>query len=353
MTDTPDRTESVFAAERAAYLDQACAGDVALRDHVEALLRAHERAGHLLDQPAPGHPELTAAYISDQQPGVVIAGRYKLLEEIGEGGMGSIWVAEQTEPVRRKVALKLIKAGMDSKAVLARFEAERPALAVMDHPNIAKVLDGGLTETGRPFFVMEYVKGVPITEYCDVARLSVPERLNLFVQVCSTNKTSQQIATSNNTLQGQIAASNTQLQKEIADSNSKLQPEIAESTMKLQQDLAREAVRAQQSAHIQGLVLKMIEICIEHPHLEKKDFCHSYPNCSGHPNGKERYESYCCFVFNVLMTIFKHFEQDAQKTRDYIHVEELVRLHYKWWFADKDNLEYDEPFRQFIQACSR
>ncbi|HEV8058779.1 MAG TPA: serine/threonine-protein kinase [Gemmataceae bacterium] len=114
----------------------------------------------------------------------MIADRYKLLEAIGEGGMGTVWVAEQTQPVRRKVALKLIKAGMDSKSVLARFEAERQALAVMDHPNIAKVLDGGLTETGRPFFVMEYVKGVPITEYCDATRLSVPERLNLFMQVC-------------------------------------------------------------------------------------------------------------------------------------------------------------------------
>jgi tetratricopeptide (TPR) repeat protein len=193
MTDTPDRTESVFAsavalasaAERAAYLDQACAGDAALRDHVEALLRAHERAGHLLDRPAPGLPTQTAAYLPGAQPGVVIAGRYKLLEEIGEGGMGSVWVAEQTEPVRRKVALKLVKAGMDSKAVLARFEAERQALAVMDHPNIAKVLDGGLTDTGRPFFVMEYVKGVPITQYCDAMRMSVPLRLELFTQICS------------------------------------------------------------------------------------------------------------------------------------------------------------------------
>ena len=98
--------------------------------------------------------------------------------------MGTVCVAEQSQPVKRKVALKLIKAGMDSKSVLARFEAERQALAVMDHPNIAKVLDGGLTETGRPYFVMDYVKGVPITEYCDATRLSVPERLQLFVQVC-------------------------------------------------------------------------------------------------------------------------------------------------------------------------
>ena len=99
--------------------------------------------------------------------------------------MGTVWVAEQTEPVRRKVALKLIKPGMDSRQVLARFEAERQALALMDHPNIAKVLDGGLTDAGRPYFVMEYVKGVPITEYCDATRLSVRERLDLFVQVCS------------------------------------------------------------------------------------------------------------------------------------------------------------------------
>ena len=103
----------------------------------------------------------------------MVAGRYKLLEEIGEGGMGTVWMAEQTEPVRRKVALKLIKAGMDSKTVLSRFEAERQALALMDHPNIAKVLDGGTTEGGRPYFVMEYVKGVPITRYCDDARLSI------------------------------------------------------------------------------------------------------------------------------------------------------------------------------------
>lgn len=197
-----DRTESIFAAalelpsgtERAAYLVTACAGDAALQARIEALLRAHDRAGHLLDRPAPIGPapvgpgpggyDPTLTLPTAVQPGTIIAGRYKLLEAIGEGGMGSVWVAEQSQPVKRKVALKLIKAGMDSKSVLARFEAERQALAVMDHPNIAKVLDGGLTDQGRPYFVMEYVKGIPITEFCDSRQLSVPERLQLFAQVC-------------------------------------------------------------------------------------------------------------------------------------------------------------------------
>src|SRR5262245_59588926 len=158
--------EIADAQARAAYLDNACADDPNLRQRVNALLEAHQLTGGFMNRPA---PELLG--MGDSLPnvssGVVIAGRYKLLESIGEGGMGTVWVAEQTEPVRRKVALKLIKPGMDSRNVLARFEAERQALAIMDHPNIAKVLDGGLTEAGRPFFVMEYVKGVPITEYCD------------------------------------------------------------------------------------------------------------------------------------------------------------------------------------------
>ena len=111
-------------------------------------------------------------------------GPYKLLEAIGEGGMGTVWVAQQSEPIKRKVAIKLIKAGMDSQQVLARCEAERQALALMDHPNIARVLDGGMTEQGRPYFAMEYVKGVPLTEYCDEARLSVRERLELFIPIC-------------------------------------------------------------------------------------------------------------------------------------------------------------------------
>src|SRR5213078_3548722 len=119
-----------------------------------------------------------------QHPGDLIAGRYKLLEQIGVGGMGAVWMAEQKEPVKRKVAIKLVKAGMDSPQVLARFEAERQALALMDHPNIAKVFDGGMTETGRPYFVMELVRGIKITDYCDENQLSTTERLELFIQVC-------------------------------------------------------------------------------------------------------------------------------------------------------------------------
>jgi eukaryotic-like serine/threonine-protein kinase len=172
-------------AARAAFLNRECAGRQDLRDRLEQLVDAHFRSNELLDSPT-GELNGTAMHHSPlESEGTVIAGRYKLLERIGEGGMGAVWAAEQTEPVRRKVALKLIKAGMDSKSVLARFEAERQALAVMDHPNIAKVLDGGLTDGGRPFFVMEYVKGVPITEYCDATRLSVSDRLSLFMQVCN------------------------------------------------------------------------------------------------------------------------------------------------------------------------
>src|SRR5262245_31916406 len=135
---------------------------------------------------APGTdpPELTGPYTPADEAPPIIAGRYKLLERIGEGGMGDVWVAKQTEPVQRKVALKLIKPGMDSRQVQARFEAERQALALMDHPNIAKVLDGGPTADGRPFFVMELVNGLPLTKFCDDAKLTPRERLELFVPVC-------------------------------------------------------------------------------------------------------------------------------------------------------------------------
>src|SRR5262249_32857863 len=164
-----------------------CGSDTALLQRLRLLLAAHENAVGRLDQSTkpPGSGTETGGYVSTtEQVGTVIAGRYKLLEQIGEGGMGTVWGAQRPPPVRRKVALKLIKAGLDSKTVLSRFEAERQALALMDHPNIAKVLDGGTTESGRPFFVMEYVKGVPFTGYCDDARLSIPERLGLFVAVC-------------------------------------------------------------------------------------------------------------------------------------------------------------------------
>ena len=130
----------------------------------------------------PGSPRSTPTP-PRRGPGTVI-GPYKLLEQIGEGGMGVVYMAEQTQPVRRKVALKIIKPGMDTRQVIARFEAERQALALMDHPNIAQVLDAGATESGRPYFVMELVRGIPITDYCDREQLSIPERLELFVQVC-------------------------------------------------------------------------------------------------------------------------------------------------------------------------
>jgi serine/threonine protein kinase len=182
----------VDPGERAALLDRECTGRPELRQRLDQLLAAHFHSNPLLDAPA---AERTADYTPSREPatstdpaaeavGTIIAGRYNLLEEISEGAMRTVWVAEQTQPVKRKVALKLIKAGTDSRQVLARFEAERQALAVMDHPNIAKVLDGGLTDAGRPFFVMEYIKGVPITEYCDATHASVPERMNLFGQVC-------------------------------------------------------------------------------------------------------------------------------------------------------------------------
>jgi WD40 repeat protein/tetratricopeptide (TPR) repeat protein len=174
--------------ERAAYLDGACAGNPQLRAEVEALLQAHAQDPNFLEQPAGTVEEAPVAAPPEtdgtERPGAVLEGRYKLLEAIGEGGMGTVWMAQQTEPVKRLVAVKLIKTGLNSKAVLARFEAERQALALMDHPNIAKVLDAGVAADGRPFFVMELVKGVPITRYCDEYHLTPRQRLELFVPVC-------------------------------------------------------------------------------------------------------------------------------------------------------------------------
>lgn len=228
MASDPDRVQNVFQrmleiplAERSVALDEACNRDDKLRQQVEAMLAAHsqqareqpptresdpgssiaatldsERPSGMVDpseeftqnvsatqdsEPGPG---ATADFCHDSVSGAVIAGRYTLQAKIGEGGMGEVWVAKQTTPVQRKVALKLIKKGMDSKSVLQRFEQERQALAMMDHPNIARVLDGGITPSGQPFFVMELVKGKPLTQFCDEAKLTTGQRLELFVPIC-------------------------------------------------------------------------------------------------------------------------------------------------------------------------
>ena len=189
----PSKVESILLAAlekatpeaRSAYLDDVCRDNPGLREQVNRLLAAHPNAIEFLEIPAVAVEEKTAVYVpSVEKPGSILVGRYKLLEMIGEGGMGEVWVADQLEPIKRRVALKLIKPGMDSRSVLGRFEAERQALAVMDHPNIAKVLDAGSTDNGRPYFVMELVKGTPITEFCDARRLSPQQRLELFITVC-------------------------------------------------------------------------------------------------------------------------------------------------------------------------
>jgi WD40 repeat protein/serine/threonine protein kinase len=178
-----EAAEILDPAERAAYLEQACGGDETLRAEIESLLRAHQEAGTFLNSPALELQGILNASGCVEGPGAII-GRYKLLEQIGEGGMAVVYMAEQEHPIRRKVALKIIKLGMDTRQVIARFEVERQALALMDHPNIARVLDAGATETGRPYFVMELVRGIPITEYCDKSRLNTRQRLELFIQVC-------------------------------------------------------------------------------------------------------------------------------------------------------------------------
>jgi serine/threonine-protein kinase len=165
---------------RTEFVVRACGTDEALRREVEQLLAADDEAARFLEEPTFVDP---LAPPPVEGPGTVI-GPYKILQELGEGGFGIVYMAEQQEPVKRKVALKIIKLGMDTRQVIARFEAERQALAMMDHPNIAKVLDAGATDSGRPFFVMELVRGIPITEYCDSNNLSTNERLQLFVPVC-------------------------------------------------------------------------------------------------------------------------------------------------------------------------
>jgi eukaryotic-like serine/threonine-protein kinase len=170
-------------ADRAAYLEDACRNNPQLRAELHALLAAHDRLGGAAASSIQPESTQLSSTPSGEAAGAVI-GPYRLLEQIGEGGMGTVWMAEQKAPIRRHVAVKVIKAGMDSKQVLARFEAERTALALMDHPNIARVLDAGVTGAGRPYFVMELVKGQPITKYCDDKHLSVRERLELFGDVC-------------------------------------------------------------------------------------------------------------------------------------------------------------------------
>jgi WD40 repeat protein/serine/threonine protein kinase/tetratricopeptide (TPR) repeat protein len=215
MTVFAEALERNDPAARARYLDEACGDDASLRRRVEALLAAHDGAGRFLEPesravsetgvpytegpPQPSVPETRllsrlrsedhSLDVPADQPrafvaGQVIAGRYTLLDILGEGGMGTVYRADQTAPVKRQVALKLIRVGMDSRAVVARFDAERQALAMMDHPNIARVYDGGTTASGQPFFVMELVSGIPITDYCDCKRLSVGARLELFIAVC-------------------------------------------------------------------------------------------------------------------------------------------------------------------------
>ena len=173
--------------ERAAFLDAECSKDPQLRQRLEGLLRQFEALGTFLEEPVVSRAELTQYRaepgVLTERPGDCI-GRYKLIQWVGEGGVGVVYEAEQAEPVRRLVALKIIKLGMDTKQVVARFEAERQALAVMDHPNIAKVFDAGATDTGRPYFVMELVRGIKITEYCDQNSLPTKQRLELFIRVC-------------------------------------------------------------------------------------------------------------------------------------------------------------------------
>ena len=181
--------------QRRQFLDQACGADQALREQVERLLALSQSAGDFFKDCAPALEPAAAdaaqvlsaaeSALEPEIPETKRIGPYKLLQKLGEGGYGVVYMAEQEQPIRRRVALKIIKLGMDTRNVIARFEAERQALALMDHPNIARVLDAGATETGRPYFVMELVYGVKITDYCDQNRVSMQERLELFIQVCN------------------------------------------------------------------------------------------------------------------------------------------------------------------------
>jgi len=195
--DRITREETIFnaaielrdPAKRATYLELACDGDPALRARLEKMLAAD--GDSFFDKPIPAPalanavtPVASASPVAEPVTMSEYIGRYKLLQRIGEGGCGVVYLAEQSEPVRRRVALKVIELGMDTKSVIARFEAERQALALMDHPNIAKVLEAGATDEGRPYFVMELVRGIKITEYCDQHNVPTRDRLDLFIKVC-------------------------------------------------------------------------------------------------------------------------------------------------------------------------
>ena len=183
----------VDANARDQFLREACGDNQALYRDLVGLLDAHQKASGFLAQEhldgewsSPKSGAQTVGHQCESFAGSIIAGRYKLLQQIGEGGMGAVWMADQTESVKRRVAVKLVRADKGtSKAILSRFEAERQAIALMDHPHIAKLLDAGTTENGLPYFVMELVKGIPVTEYCDAHKLSIAERLTLFIQICS------------------------------------------------------------------------------------------------------------------------------------------------------------------------
>ena len=191
MNPIQPNEEQIFSAARRIpdvrqqhdYLHAVCGEDEPLLLRVQALLRVYAEEQHFLESPLAGAEETTSLFAPIESVGTV-GGLYRLLEQLGSGGMGVVYLAQQEQPIPRQVALKIIKPGMDTRDVIARFEAERQSLAMMDHPNIARMLDAGTTDGGRPYFVMELIRGIPITHYCDEVRLSVRDRLNLFISVC-------------------------------------------------------------------------------------------------------------------------------------------------------------------------
>ena len=192
MSQSNDEAKTIFLRaleidnpnERQSFVDNECGDNKNLQAEVHRLLGRHGQVGSFLESPPDGVDANETIYQSVTESTGSQIGPYRLLQQLGEGGMGVVYLADRERPLKQRVALKIIKHGMDSKKFIARFEAERQALAMMDHPNIARVLDAGSTETGRPFFVMELIKGIPISEFCDENRLTTRDRLELFLQVC-------------------------------------------------------------------------------------------------------------------------------------------------------------------------